>query len=124
LWERDGGLAPVKNCDLWQRLDRALEYHDLQCRWLRTDNEHSAVGPLPMSSAASPMRIDQRAGWLSWICSWLSECWARWLGCTLAPGSTGNGRVGQIGRGKTRRILFSAPGFGIGRASRVRGLGC
>lgn len=36
-WERYGRLAPVKNSDLWQRLDRLLEYHALECRPMRLD---------------------------------------------------------------------------------------
>src|SRR5688572_11721238 len=32
LWERFGEMAPVKNHDLWQRVDRALEFHDVECR--------------------------------------------------------------------------------------------
>src|ERR1700675_2385798 len=26
-WEHYGEMVPVKNCDLWQRVDRALLYH-------------------------------------------------------------------------------------------------
>jgi ribonuclease HI len=32
LWERFGEMAPVKNHDLWQRVDRALEFHEVECR--------------------------------------------------------------------------------------------
>ena len=31
-WERFGRMVPVKNADLWQRLDRALSYHQVRCR--------------------------------------------------------------------------------------------
>jgi ribonuclease HI len=31
-WERYGQLTAVKNADLWQRLDRLLEIHSVQCR--------------------------------------------------------------------------------------------
>ena len=31
-WERFGHMVPIKNADLWQRLDRALTYHEVKCR--------------------------------------------------------------------------------------------
>jgi len=34
-WERFGRMAPIKNADLWRRIDRALEIHDIECRLLR-----------------------------------------------------------------------------------------
>src|SRR5262249_16235973 len=41
-WEHFGQMVPVKNRDLWQRVDRALEYHDLECRTWRFDLPHTA----------------------------------------------------------------------------------
>jgi ribonuclease HI len=38
-WKRNGWLTsekkPVKNVDLWQRLDQALARHDVQWHWIR-----------------------------------------------------------------------------------------
>lgn len=31
-WERFGKLAPVRDADLWQRVDQALKFHDVRCR--------------------------------------------------------------------------------------------
>ena len=31
-WERFGCMVPVKNADLWERVDRALTYHRIHCR--------------------------------------------------------------------------------------------
>src|SRR5215204_468482 len=31
-WERHGQMVPVKDGDLWKRLDRALNFHRLECR--------------------------------------------------------------------------------------------
>ena len=36
-WERFGEMTPVKNRDLWQRLDHALAYHELDFRPWRFD---------------------------------------------------------------------------------------
>jgi len=39
-WEHFGEMVPVKNRDLWQRVDRALGYHALECRTWRFDLPH------------------------------------------------------------------------------------
>jgi ribonuclease HI len=43
-WERFGQMAPVKHRDLWQRLDRALKYHQIDCRTIRIDAAHPSGG--------------------------------------------------------------------------------
>lgn len=30
-WERFGQLVPIRNQDLWQRIDRAMQFHQLEC---------------------------------------------------------------------------------------------
>ena len=40
-WEHFGEMVPVKNRDLWQRVDRALLYHKLEYRTWRFDLPHS-----------------------------------------------------------------------------------
>jgi ribonuclease HI len=47
-WEFFGQMVPVKNCDLWQRLDRALRFHDVCCRKRRFDAPQAAA-PQPHS---------------------------------------------------------------------------
>jgi ribonuclease HI len=39
-WEFFGQLVPVKNCDLWQRVDIALQFHQVDCRRWRIDRAH------------------------------------------------------------------------------------
>ncbi len=36
-WERFGKMVPVKNLDLWQRVDRAMKIHRVECRTWRID---------------------------------------------------------------------------------------
>ncbi len=43
-WEYFGHMVPVKNLDLWQRLDRAMQYHHVDCRNWRIDPAHLAMG--------------------------------------------------------------------------------
>jgi len=44
-WERFGEMAPVRNSDLWQSIDRALEFHRVECRQYRRDSAHAMSGP-------------------------------------------------------------------------------
>lgn len=41
LWEYFGRMVPVKNDDLWKRLDRAMEFHQVDCRTWRIDPSHT-----------------------------------------------------------------------------------
>lgn len=40
-WEHYGEMVPVKNRDLWKRVDHALAFHDLECRTWRFDLPHA-----------------------------------------------------------------------------------
>jgi len=42
-WERYEALEPIKNDDLWKRVDRALKFHQLDCRIWRFDEPHNEV---------------------------------------------------------------------------------
>jgi ribonuclease HI len=54
-WEHFGEMVPVKNCDLWQRVDQALSFHQLECRTWRFDPPH-ALGPSHARHAGSGRR--------------------------------------------------------------------
>jgi ribonuclease HI len=54
LWEWFGQMVPVKNADLWQRLDRLMAFHQVECRVRRIDGAHPA--------AAMPNYLAPRAG--------------------------------------------------------------
>jgi ribonuclease HI len=54
-WESFGEMVPVKNQDLWQRLDHALRFHKLEVRPLRFDGPHALRGPYSgVGSSAAP----------------------------------------------------------------------
>lgn len=61
-WECFGEMVPVKNRDLWQRLDRALNYHTIEFRVQRTDEAHTGA-PHRSESAEHPVvaRPDERS---------------------------------------------------------------
>ena len=37
-WERFGEMTTIKNADLWKRLDRIMNYHEVECRLWRVDH--------------------------------------------------------------------------------------
>lgn len=49
-WEHYGEMVPVKNRDLWQRVDSALRFHQLDCRTWRFDLPHLAAEALDHKS--------------------------------------------------------------------------
>ncbi|NQT38155.1 MAG: hypothetical protein HQ581_11735 [Planctomycetes bacterium] len=50
-WECFGRLVPVKDHDLWQRVDRALRFHRVQWKTRRFDLPHASI-PGPCVAAA------------------------------------------------------------------------
>lgn len=58
-WERFGVLAPVRNADLWQRVDRALKFHEVECRLWQFGPRRTAAGaPADGASPEARRRFD------------------------------------------------------------------
>lgn len=55
-WERFGELVPVKHQDLWLRVDRALKFHQVDCRTLRFDAPHAPRAPIEAPRRDEPQR--------------------------------------------------------------------
>lgn len=57
-WERFGRLALVRDHDLWKRVDRALSFHQVDCRLWRFDDatvdSAAAAEPLAAATALAP----------------------------------------------------------------------
>lgn len=49
-WERFGSLTPIKNRDLWQRVDQALSIHQVKCRLVSGGGNDDLNIPPPSSS--------------------------------------------------------------------------
>ncbi len=45
-WERHGEMVPIKNSDLWRRIDHALQFHDVDCKVWRLDESHESEAKL------------------------------------------------------------------------------
>lgn len=46
-WECFGRMVPVKNQDLWMRMDRAMQFHEIDCRTFRFDPPHREATSRP-----------------------------------------------------------------------------
>jgi ribonuclease HI len=50
-WERFGRMMPIKNADLWRRIDRALDFHDIQCHAAGKDRPSDDLTDRPPQSS-------------------------------------------------------------------------
>lgn len=66
MWERFGKMTPVKDSDLWRRIDQALQYHQVECRVWRY------AGP-PSMTAEAKRRDEPPRRWA------LTKPWKRLL---------------------------------------------
>jgi ribonuclease HI len=67
-WERFGRLVPVRDHDLWRRVDRALQFHQVECRlWhfdaLAAEDRPRAEVGRPQTSGPRPQGA---SGWAAW----------------------------------------------------------
>ena len=46
-WEHFGAVQPIRNADIWKRIDRALAYHQVQCRWMASDGGAESAEEAP-----------------------------------------------------------------------------
>ena len=77
-WERFGAMAPVRDRDLWQRVDHAMRFHKVQSRFLRADDSGESIIPSPhfLSKPANsptpklervspfPLQAERKPGWI------------------------------------------------------------
>jgi ribonuclease HI len=80
-WECFGQMVPIRDLDLWQRVDRAMQYHRVDCRTYRFDPPHRMGHSSPSmapSRRTSPRKRHRGKWWsirhglqycLGWIAS-------------------------------------------------------
>lgn len=47
MWEQFGEKVPMRNSDLWIRIDRAIQIHEIRCRTHRLDTNTASTVPRP-----------------------------------------------------------------------------
>jgi ribonuclease HI len=87
-WEFFGQMVPVKNSDLWQRLDRALQFHEVECRRRRFDMPHNTLSGgsrVPRRKKRVWGLRDKLSNWLKCAAAAIPLAWRRCLdGATRA----------------------------------------
>ena len=68
-WERFGRVVPVRDHDLWRRVDRALQFHQVECRLWQFDAAAAEERPQdsglrPQAAGCRPQPVN--AGWAAW----------------------------------------------------------
>ena len=64
-WECFGQMVPVKNGDLWQRMERALRFHQVECCRRRFDLPHGRFGG--ENSPADRLAGESQGAWGSGV---------------------------------------------------------
>ncbi len=49
-WEHFGAVQPIRNADIWKRIDRTLSFHQVQCRFMAQEDPSGGVDESGMSS--------------------------------------------------------------------------
>ena len=60
-WERFGQMCPISDYDLWQRLDRALHLHRVDCRNWRVLNSEAAPQDVAQVTTRPPRQVAARS---------------------------------------------------------------
>lgn len=66
-WECFGEMKPVKNADLWQRLDQALRFHEVICQLRRIDPPHAIQEPKHNKSRGGHVSLGIRGMAENWL---------------------------------------------------------
>jgi ribonuclease HI len=92
-WEHHGRMVPIKNDDLWRRVDQAMKYHRVDCRVWRFDNAHSDLHRSPSRAGgvvdARPAQCGQRTTVLARV----AQGARRWIGRWLVGSTAGSART-------------------------------
>ncbi len=62
-WERFGQLVAVRDHDLWRRVDRALQFHEVDCRLWRLDSHTDAAASQRPEGAGGRLAAAARQRW-------------------------------------------------------------
>ena len=59
-WERFGRIVPVRDHDLWQRVDRALQFHDVSCQAWQFETVEAPVSEASLAEEVPKVPIVSR----------------------------------------------------------------
>lgn len=63
-WEHFGSVQPIRNADLWRRIDHAMQFHQVSCRYVagevaEHDENHVPMREKSINSAASELSSER-----------------------------------------------------------------
>jgi ribonuclease HI len=58
-WEHFGAVQPIRNSDIWRRIDRTLAFHQVQCRWMAQEDatDEEAMNVIDEHEGNAPKKI-------------------------------------------------------------------
>ena len=58
-WEHFGAVQPIRNADIWRRIDRTLAFHQVQCRWMAQEDatDEEAMNVIDEHEGNAPKKI-------------------------------------------------------------------
>jgi ribonuclease HI len=66
-WEAFGQMVPVRDADLWQRMDRILQFHQVECGQRQLDGEHPTLAGPHWDWVQKSKDFADRVGENNWI---------------------------------------------------------
>jgi ribonuclease HI len=110
-WERFGEMVAVRDADLWQRMDRILQIHRVDCGQRRIDGGHNMAGPHWPPRERDQGWVDRIASnsWLKCVGPLLVVWGVFWVGIALRLWQVISGVRGQ--GSEVRNWLSSATRF-------------
>lgn len=81
-WECFGQMVPVRDADLWQRMDRILQFHRVECGQRRVDAGHApAAGHHWAEAETAGGWVDRIAGgnWVKYAAPAIIACMGFWM---------------------------------------------
>lgn len=77
-WERFGTRTPIRDYDLWRRIDRALEFHRVECRLWASGADAQQRSPSVATSGWLPAALEKlRRGIFTPLSAWLQPTFTR-----------------------------------------------
>lgn len=113
-WEYFGQMVPVRDADLWQRMDRVMQFHEVSCGQRRFDAGHTSL--------AGPHWNTVKSG-VDWVDRIVGEKWLKYSAPVLATWlATGLGMASRYWTIGTRLAGGCLSSFLLHRFWTLRGL--
>jgi ribonuclease HI len=85
-WEWFGQMVPVRDADLWQRMDRILQFHRVDCGQRRIDQRHESVGEPHLDGVSADGQWADRIAEGDWV-KYTAPALACWCGALIETAS-------------------------------------